>query len=143
MTDVNSLEEKQQEAPAPPTEEAAAEGEAGGTAPDKAPEYPSFGGMEGKPEASVQSQQAGDIGLLEDVNLEVTVELGRTRLSIGDLMDLGQGSVIELDKMAGEPVDIRVNGVLVGCGEVIVLEDVFGIRITRLYSKIDRIQAFG
>jgi flagellar motor switch protein FliN/FliY len=143
MADVNSLEEKQPETTAPPDDGAAAGGASGAGAPDTTPEYPAFAGMEAKPEAGIEGRQAGDIGLLEDVNLEVTVELGRTRLSIGDLMDLGQGSVIELDKMAGEPVDIRVNGVLVGCGEVIVLEDVFGIRITRLYSKIDRIQAFG
>jgi flagellar motor switch protein FliN/FliY len=56
---------------------------------------------------------------------------------------MGQGSVIELDKMAGEPVEIRVNGVLLASGEVIVLDDVFGVRITRLNNRLDRMTVFG
>ena len=99
--------------------------------------------MEGKPTAVLRDERAGSIELLRDVNLELTVELGRTRMNIGELMELGQGSVIELDKMAGEPVDVRVNGVLLASGEVIVLDDVFGVRITRLHNRVDRADTFG
>ncbi|MCB1163491.1 MAG: flagellar motor switch protein FliN [Candidatus Krumholzibacteriia bacterium] len=110
----------------------------------KAAELPSFSaGMEGKPTAVLRDERAGSIELLRDVNLELTVELGRTRMNIGELMELGQGSVIELDKMAGEPVDVRVNGVLLASGEVIVLDDVFGVRITRLHNRVDRADTFG
>jgi flagellar motor switch protein FliN/FliY len=110
----------------------------------QAPEYPSFsGGMEGKPDGDAAAGRVRDIELLKDVELEVTVELGRTRMSIGAVMELGQGSVIELDKLAGEPVDIRVNGILMASGEVIVLDDVFGVRITRLKERMERFQVTG
>ena len=108
------------------------------------PDYPAFNaGMDSKPGAEVGGDKVGGIELLRDVNLELTVELGRTRMNIGEILDLGQGSVVELDKMAGEPVDIRVNGVLLASGEVIVLDDVFGVRITRLHNKVDRMATFG
>ncbi|MCP4548760.1 MAG: flagellar motor switch protein FliN [bacterium] len=114
---------------------------------DANPDYPEFPeGMEEKPSAG-SSMAAGDdnvggMELLRDVKLDVSVELGRTHLNIGEIMDLGVGSVVELEKMAGEPVDIRVNGVLMASGEVIVLDDVFGVRITRLRSRVDRLQTF-
>ncbi|MBC8367828.1 flagellar motor switch protein FliN [bacterium] len=92
-----------------------------------------------KPQQVMPSEGAG-MELLMDVNLEMTVELGRARLSISEVMDLTQGSVIELDKMAGEPVDIRVNGVLLAQGEVIVMDDIFGVRITRLNQRVDHTQ---
>lgn len=108
------------------------------------PDFPAFNtGMEIKPGPAMNEGKVGGIELLRDVNLELTVELGRSRMNIGEIMELGQGSVIELDKMAGEPVDIRVNGVLLGSGEVLVLDDVFGIRITRLHNKVDRLVTFG
>ncbi len=110
----------------------------------KEPDYPAFNaGMDTKPGAEMGGDKVGGIELLRDVNLELTVELGRTRMNIGEIMDLGQGSVVELDKMAGEPVDIRVNGVLLASGEVIVLDDVFGVRITRLHNRVDRMATFG
>ena len=109
----------------------------------RAPEYPAFSsGMDAKP-GELAGGVVGDIELLKGVALEVTVELGRTRLSIGEVMNLGQGSVIELDKLAGEPVDIRVNGILMASGEVVVLDDVFGVRITRLKERVDRLPAAG
>ena len=82
----------------------------------------------------------GGLELLMDVNLEMTVELGRAKLSIGEVMEMTQGSVIELDKMAGEPVDVRVNGILLAQGEVIVMDDIFGVRITRLNQRVDHSQ---
>ena len=71
--------------------------------------------------------------------LELSVEIGRTRMSIQELLSLGPGSVIELDKVAGEPLDILVNGRLVARGEAVVVNDKFGIRITDIVSPTERI----
>lgn len=71
-----------------------------------------------------------------DVPLKVTVELGRTKLLVNDLLQLGQGSVIELDKMAGEPMEIYVNDKLVALGEVVVVNEKFGVRLTDVMSGI-------
>jgi flagellar motor switch protein FliN/FliY len=80
------------------------------------------------------------LDMLLDVPLEVNVELGRTRMTIQDLLTLGPGSVIELDKVAGEALDILVNGRLVARGEAVVVNDKFGIRITDIVSPQERIQ---
>ncbi len=110
----------------------------------KEAEFPAFSaGMDSKPGSDMAGDKVDSIELLRDVSLELTVELGRTHMNIGEIMDLGQGSVVELDKMAGEPVDLRVNGVLLASGEVIVLDDVFGVRITRLHNRVDRMATFG
>lgn len=91
-----------------------------------------------------KTQQAGEssrrLDMLLDVPLEVNVELGRTRMTIQDLLQLGPGSVIELDKVAGEALDILVNGRLVARGEAVVVNDKFGIRITDIVSPQERIQ---
>ena len=79
------------------------------------------------------------LDLLLDVPLDVTVELGRTRLTIQDLLALGPGSTIELDKVAGEPLDIVVNDRLVARGEAVVINEKFGIRITDIISRAERI----
>ncbi|HUJ24565.1 MAG TPA: flagellar motor switch protein FliN [Myxococcales bacterium] len=76
---------------------------------------------------------------LLDVPLEVSVELGRSRLSIQALLALGPGSVVELDKLAGEPLDILVNGRLVARGEAVVVNDKFGVRITDIVSRAERV----
>ena len=73
---------------------------------------------------------AENIGLIKDVPLEVTVELGRTQKKISDILDFAPGTIIELDKIAGEPVDILVNGKMVARGEVVVIEESFGVRVT-------------
>ena len=83
--------------------------------------------------------QSRRIELLLDVPLELSVELGRTRMSIQELLSLGPGSVIELDKVAGEPLDILVNNRLVARGEAVVVNDKFGIRITDIVSPAERI----
>ena len=84
-----------------------------------------------------QSTDTG-MGRVRDIPLEVTVELGRTRLLIRDIMDLSPGSIIELDKIAGEPVDLFANGMLVARGEVIVIDDNFGVRVTEIITAQDR-----
>lgn len=79
------------------------------------------------------------LDLLLDVPLELSVELGRARMSIQDLLNLSPGSVIELDKIAGEPLDLLVNGRLVARGEAVVVNDKFGVRITDIVSPSERI----
>lgn len=80
-----------------------------------------------------------NLGLLLDIPLKVTVELGRTQKQIKDILELSQGSIIELDKLAGEPVDILVNNKLIAKGEVVVIDENFGVRVTDIVSQWDRI----
>ena len=89
------------------------------------------------------TQSAGDssrrLDMLLDVPLDVSVELGRCRMTIQDLLALGPGAVIELDKIAGEPLDILINDRLVARGEAVVVNDKFGVRITDIVSPQERI----
>ncbi|MEK8130222.1 flagellar motor switch phosphatase FliY [Paenibacillus filicis] len=91
---------------------------------------------------SPQLSQAEDtnLNLLLDIPLKVTVELGRTHKVIKDILELSQGSIIELDKLAGEPVDILVNNKLIAKGEVVVIDENFGVRVTDIVNQWDRIQ---
>lgn len=82
--------------------------------------------------AGAASGDTHNLNLVLDIPLEMSVELGRKRMSIRDILDLGAGSIVELDKIAGEPVDLLVNGRLVARGEVVVIEDNFGVRITEI-----------
>jgi flagellar motor switch protein FliN len=91
------------------------------------------------PNETSNPEPARRLDLLLDVPLDVAVELGRSRLSIQDLLALGPGSVIELDKIAGEPLDILVNDRLVARGEAVVVNDKFGVRITDIVSQSERI----
>jgi len=81
------------------------------------------------------------VEFLLDVPLQVTVELGRTRMRIADLLRLAKGSIIELDKLAGEPLDVRVNGQLVARGEAVVVNDKFGIRLSDVLSPTERVKS--
>lgn len=81
-----------------------------------------------------------NLALVMDVHLNLTVELGKTDLSIKDVLELTRGSVIELDRVAGEPVDLMANGKLIAKGEVVVIEDNFGLRITSIISPADRLR---
>lgn len=89
---------------------------------------------------AVPSSEVQNIGLIMDVPLELTVELGRTRRQIKDILALGPGSLIELDKLAGEAVDVLVNGKLVAKGEVVVIDENFGVRITDILSPAERVK---
>jgi len=93
-----------------------------------------FANLQGAPAAGEQ----GNIGLLMDVYMEMTVELGRTRKRIKDILGIGEGTIIELDKLAGEPVDILVNHKLIAKGEVVVIDENFGVRVTEIVSQMDR-----
>lgn len=78
------------------------------------------------------------LGMIMDIPITLTVEVGQARMSIGRLLALGQGAVVELDRVAGEPLDVLANGTLVARGEVVVVEDKFGIRLTEVVSPTDR-----
>lgn len=84
-----------------------------------------------------------DLDFILDIPLEVSAELGRTRLLINELLQLGQGSVVELNKLAGEPLEIYVNGKLVARGEAVVINEKFGVRLTDIISPIERVKQLG
>jgi flagellar motor switch protein FliN/FliY len=86
------------------------------------------------------AQEQGNIGLIMDVYMEMTVELGRTRKLIKEILGMGEGTVIELDKLAGEPVDILVNHKLIAKGEVVVIDENFGVRVTEIVSPQERVR---
>lgn len=87
----------------------------------------------------------GDVGansldMILDIPITVAVEIGRTRISISELLKLNQGSVVELDRLAGEPMDITVNGTLIAHGEVVVVNEKFGVRLTDVVSAPERVR---
>ncbi len=84
-----------------------------------------------------------DLEFILDLPLEVSVELGRAKLLINDLLQLGQGSVVELNKFAGEPLEILVNNRLVARGEAVVVNEKFGVRITDIVSPMERVKQLG
>lgn len=111
------------------------------------------GGMSGRGASTIQpaafesfdqpqltSAQTGNLDMLLDIPLNVKVELGRTTKSIRDILEFTQGSIIELDKLAGEPVDILVNEKLIAKGEVVVIDENFGVRVTDIVSQAERIR---
>jgi flagellar motor switch protein FliN/FliY len=89
------------------------------------------------------AHESGNIGLIMDVSMEMTVELGRTRKLIKEILGMGEGTIIELDKLAGEPVDILVNHKLIAKGEVVVIDENFGVRVTEIVSPMERINDLG
>lgn len=137
-----------QYAPPPPQAYAAAPQYAPG--PQYAPPAGSYSGVQRGEQFAVQPVQfaplhegygsdvPNNIGLIMDVPLDVAVELGKTKKTIKEILELTQGSIIQLDKMAGEPVDLLVNGKLIAKGEVVVIDENYGIRITAILSPMDR-----
>ena len=87
---------------------------------------------------SVPADVAGDLERLRDVPVELAVEIGRTRMTIGETLALGPGSIITLDRLAGEPVDLLVNGKPIARGEVVVIDEEFGLRITDVVTGASR-----
>jgi flagellar motor switch protein FliN/FliY len=121
-------EKSPEEGPAAPGTEMPAEAPASESAP---------------PAPQKEKGKAASMELLLDIPLEITAELGRTRMIINDLLQLGQGSVIELNKLAGEPLEILVNQKLIARGEVVVVNEKFGIRLTDIISPLERIKQLG
>lgn len=96
-----------------------------------------FSELSGK---SITTDTENDIDFILDIPVQLTVELGRTKIAIKNLLQLAQGSVVELDGMAGEPMDVLVNGCLIAQGEVVVVNDKFGIRLTDIITPAERIR---
>ncbi len=96
--------------------------------------FEDFGATGGKPGS------LNDFDMILDIPVQITVELGRTKLSIRNLLQLAHGSVVELDGLAGEPMDVLVNGTLIAQGEVVVVNDKFGIRLTDIITPAERMR---
>lgn len=92
--------------------------------------------------AAPRGTESQSLGLIMDVQLNATVELGRSRMTVREVLALGPGSVVELDKLAGEPADLLINGKLLARGEVVVVDESFGIRITEIMSPAERLDSF-
>lgn len=96
--------------------------------------FPSFGGNTGN------TGMMNELDMILDIPVQITVELGRTKITIKNLLQLAHGSVVELDAMAGEPMDVMVNGTLIAQGEVVVVNDKFGIRLTDIITPSERMR---
>ncbi len=114
-------------------------------APDQAPEVKKQ--MKPKALSTLEPTEGGpplgNIDFLLDVPLQVTVNLGNTRMLIKELLQLGQGSIVELEKLSGEPMDVLIGDKLVARGDVVVVNEKFGVRLTDIVSTVDRIQNLG
>jgi len=86
-------------------------------------------------------QEERDLEFILDIPLELSVELGRTRMLVNDLLQLGQGSIVELNKLAGEPLEIYINCKLIARGEVVVVNEKFGVRLTDIITPMDRVKS--
>jgi flagellar motor switch protein FliN/FliY len=93
--------------------------------------------------SAVSASAVNDINLILDIPVQLTVELGRTRIPIKNILQLAQGSVVELETLAGEPMDVLVNGYLIAQGEVVVVNDKFGIRLTDIVTPSERMRRLG
>ncbi len=91
------------------------------------------------PLSGIEPTSNSSIDLLLDIVLKVNVELGRSSMPVRDILSLGPGSVLELDKMAGEPVDVSINGTLIARGEVVVVDEKFGVRVTEIVTPAKRV----
>jgi len=116
---------------------AAAMAEQASTAAVAQPAPEIFPELSGKPAGN---GIASDIDMILDIPVLMTVELGRTKIAIKNLLQLAQGSVVELDGLAGEPMDVLVNGTLIAQGEVVVVNDKFGVRLTDIITPVERIR---
>ena len=92
------------------------------------------------PTVTTNAGAGNDLNMILDIPVQLTVELGRTRIPIKHILQLAQGSVVELDAMAGEPMDVLVNGYLIAQGEVVVVNDKFGIRLTDIVTPSERMR---
>ena len=90
--------------------------------------------------AEITQEEKRKLDTILDIPVTISMEVGRSKISIRNLLQLNQGSVVELDRVAGEPLDVLVNGTLIAHGEVVVVNDKFGIRLTDVISQIERIK---
>lgn len=97
----------------------------------------------GLAQAPAADEEVRDLDFILDIPLELSVELGRTKMLVNDLLQLGQGSIVELNKIAGEPLEIFINRKLVARGEVVVVNEKFGVRLTDIVSPMERVKSLG
>lgn len=95
------------------------------------------------PQEGEETTDAQDLEFILDIPLELSVELGRRKMLVNDLLQLGQGSIVELNKLAGEPLEIFINNKLVARGEVVVVNEKFGVRLTDIITPMERIRSLG
>ena len=94
-------------------------------------------------DAAGENEAVRDLDFILDIPLELSVELGRTKMLVNELLQLGQGSIVELNKIAGEPLEIYINRKLVARGEVVVVNEKFGVRLTDIVSPMERVKSLG
>ncbi|OQY02165.1 MAG: flagellar motor switch protein FliN [Desulfobacteraceae bacterium 4572_130] len=96
---------------------------------------------EAKKEITKNIKKKNELDFILDIPLQLSVELGKTKMLVNDLLQLGQGSIIELNKMSGEPLEVYINGKLIAKGEVVVVNEKFGIRLTDIITPMDRVKS--
>ena len=121
-------------------EQAEAEAAADGDAVDPDDLIAEAAGLDELTEDPGSASTDGKLETILDIPVTISMEVGRTNISIRNLLQLNQGSVVELDRVAGEPLDVLVNGTLIAHGEVVVINDKFGIRLTDVISQVERIK---
>ena len=110
---------------------------------------PQEGSLEEKVDEAIESRneqeemEKYDLGVILDIPLELSVEFGKVKIVISDLIQLGRGSIIELNKSVGDALEIYINGKLIARGEIVVVDDKFGIRVTDIISPIERVKSLG
>ena len=139
-TDSNSADEQGDDRAAAMAEQGAAESAATeeGGAEKAGYEKAEFDDLASQPVA--QGAGEANLDVILDIPVTLSMEIGRTEITINDLLQLGQGSVVELERLAGEPMDVMVNGTLIAHGEVVVVDEKFGIRLTDVISPTERIK---
>jgi flagellar motor switch protein FliN/FliY len=140
VTDSNSADEQGDDRAAAMAEQGAAESAATekGGAEKAGYEKAEFDNLASQPVA--QGAGEANLDVILDIPVTLSMEIGRTEITINDLLQLGQGSVVELGRLAGEPMDVMVNGTLIAHGEVVVVDEKFGIRLTDVISPTERIK---
>jgi len=137
MAEQAASEEKPAEGEADWGDAMAEQASSDGAMPATTAEAQVFSELSGK---GIETDTENDIDFILDIPVQLTVELGRTKIAIKNLLQLAQGSVVELDGLAGEPMDVLVNGCLIAQGEVVVVNDKFGIRLTDIITPAERIR---
>ncbi len=140
---MQALEEKTDDATTKPNETAAPETQENNQEKDMPPPVPAhktdFTPLQSAPKA--ESDPDGNLKMIMDIPVEIKVEVGNSRLTIREILNLSPGAIIELDRTAGSPADIIVNGTTVGQGDVVIVEESYGIRITKLVTPEDRLNS--
>ena len=99
--------------------------------------------VDASPDMATADESVQDLDFILDIPLGLSVELGRTKMLVNDLLQLGQGSIVELNKIAGEPLEVFINRKLVARGEVVVVNEKFGVRLTDIVSPMERVKSLG